>query len=114
MPSANIDASRDAMAAMLETGGLALVRHTVVRHTLSFKTADAFVRAMREACTWRRVHEELGDARMDRVAARFLDQVGGPDAPLSFSPPATLVIGALPGAEVELLHRSSVRAPAHS
>ncbi len=114
VPSASIDASRDAMAAMCEAGGLALVRHTVIRHTLSFKSADAFVRAMREACTWRRVHEELGDARMDRVSARFLDQVGGPDAPLSFSPPATLVIAALPGAEVELLHRSSVRAPANS
>jgi hypothetical protein len=88
-----------------------MVRHTVVRHTLSFKSAEAFVRAMREACTWRRIWEELGDARLERVAARFYERVGGPSMPVSFDPPATLAIAALPGAEVELEHRPSVRAP---
>jgi hypothetical protein len=48
---------------------------------------------------------------MERVAARFYDSVGGPDAPLTFAPPATLAIAALPGAEVELAHRPSVRVP---
>jgi ubiquinone/menaquinone biosynthesis C-methylase UbiE len=109
---ASVHASREAMTAMFDEAGLALVRHTVVRHTLSFKSAESFVRAMREACTWRRVWEELGDVRLERVAARFYDWCGGPDEPLSFDPPATLAIAALPGAEVELAHRPSVRAPA--
>jgi hypothetical protein len=82
-----------------------------VRHTLAFQSAEAFVRAMREACTWRRIWEDVGDARMQRVAARFCERVGGPGAPLSFEPTATIAIAALPGAEVELQHRPSVRAP---
>jgi ubiquinone/menaquinone biosynthesis C-methylase UbiE len=111
VPEPTIHAGREAMAAMFDEAGLAMVRHTVVRHTLSFKTAEGFVRAMREACTWRRVWEELGDARLERVAARFYEWCGGPDTPLSFDPSATLAIAALPGAEVELHHRPSVRAP---
>jgi ubiquinone/menaquinone biosynthesis C-methylase UbiE len=106
-----VHAARDAMGAMFAEAGLAMVRHTVVRHTLAFSSAEAFVRAMREACTWRRVWEEIGDARMQRVGARFCDRVGGPGAPLSFEPTATIAIAALPGAEVELQHRPSVRAP---
>jgi SAM-dependent methyltransferase len=111
VPDPHVEAERDAMAAMFSTAGLAMVRHTVVRHTLSFRSAEAFVRAMREACTWRRIWEELGDERLERVAARFYEYVGGPTTPLSFEPPATLAIAALPGAEVELEHRPSVRAP---
>jgi protein-L-isoaspartate O-methyltransferase len=111
VPEPHVHAERDAMAAMFEEGGLVMVRHTVVHHTLGFKSAEAFVRAMRESCTWRRVWEELGDARLERVASRFYEQVGGPNAPLSFDPPATLAIAALPGAEIELIHRPSVRVP---
>jgi threonine dehydrogenase-like Zn-dependent dehydrogenase len=111
VPDPHVHAERDAMAVMFAEAGLVMVRHTVVRHTLSFVTAEVFVRAMREACTWRRIWEELGDARMERVAARFYEGAGGPDEPLSFDPPATLAIAALPGAEVELEHRPSVRAP---
>jgi ubiquinone/menaquinone biosynthesis C-methylase UbiE len=111
VPSPHVHAAREAMQSMFQGAGLSMVRHTVVRHTLSFKSAEAFVRAMREACTWRRIWEELGDARLERVAARFYDRVGGPSAPVSFDPPATLAIAALPGAEVELEHRPSVRAP---
>jgi ubiquinone/menaquinone biosynthesis C-methylase UbiE len=111
VPDPHVDAARDAMAAMFAQAGLSMVRHTVVRHTLSFRSAEAFVRAMREACTWRRIWEELGDARIEKVAARFYDRVGGPGEPLSFNPPATIGIAALPGAEVELEHRPSVRAP---
>ncbi|HEY3820237.1 MAG TPA: methyltransferase domain-containing protein [Polyangiaceae bacterium] len=110
-PDPHVHAARDAMAAMFEEAGLAMVRHTRVRHTLAFHSAEAFVRAMREACTWRRIWEEVGDARMQRVAARFCERVGGPSAPLSFEPTATVAIAALPGAEVELQHRPSVRAP---
>ena len=111
VPEPSIHTGREAMAAMFDEAGLAMVRHTVVRHTLTFKTAEGYVRAMREACTWRRVWEELGDARLERVASRFYEWSGGPDAPLTFEPRATLAIAALPGAEVELQHRPSVRAP---
>jgi ubiquinone/menaquinone biosynthesis C-methylase UbiE len=111
VPRSHVHAAREAMAAMFADAGLTMVRHTVVRHTLSFPSAEAFVKALREACTWRRIWEELGDARLERVAARFYEQVGGPGAPMSFDPPATLAIGALPGAEVELENRPSVRVP---
>lgn len=105
LPDPHVEAERDAMASMFEQAGLSLVRHTVVRHTLGFKSAEAFVRAMREGCTWRRVWEELGDARLERVAARFYERHGGPDKPISFDPPATLAIAALPGTQIELEHR---------
>jgi SAM-dependent methyltransferase len=110
VPDPHVDAGRDAMGAMFEQAGLLMVRHTVVRHTLGFKSAEAFVSAMREACTWRRVWEDLGDVRLERVAARFYEWCGGPDQPLSFDPPATLAIAARPGDEVELEVRPSVRA----
>jgi ubiquinone/menaquinone biosynthesis C-methylase UbiE len=110
VPDPHVQAARAAMAAMFDEAGLAMVRHTLVSHTLAFKSAEAFVRAMREACTWRRIWEDVGDARMQRVAARFCEKVGGPSAPLSFEPTATIAIAALPGAEVELQGRPSVRA----
>jgi ubiquinone/menaquinone biosynthesis C-methylase UbiE len=106
-----IDGAREAVMRMFEQSGLALVRHTVLRHTVSFPTAEDFVAAIREGRTWRRVFEELGPERMGRVTARFYDQVGGPTAPLVFEPAATLAIAAHPGAEVELAVRSSVVAP---
>jgi ubiquinone/menaquinone biosynthesis C-methylase UbiE len=110
-PRPQVEAARDRMAKMFEDGGLVMVRHTVVRHTLSFNSAEEFVRAMRESCTWRTIWEEIGEARFDRVAAKFYGVVGGPDAPISFAPPATLALAAHRGAEVELAHRPSVRAP---
>lgn len=111
VPSAHVHAERDAMAQMFKDAGLEMVRHTLVRHTLSFKTAEAFVKAMGESCTWRKIWEELGDARIERLAARFYESTDGPDSPLSFEPPATLAIAVLPGAEVELEARPSMRAP---
>jgi ubiquinone/menaquinone biosynthesis C-methylase UbiE len=111
VPSPHVHAERDSMASMFADAGLAMVRHTVVRHTLSFASAESFVRAMREACTWRRIWEELGDARLERVAARFYEETGGPGAPLSFDPPATLAIAALPGTEVDLENRPSIKVP---
>jgi ubiquinone/menaquinone biosynthesis C-methylase UbiE len=108
---ARIDSDRESMTKMFEDAGLSLVRHTVLRHTLTFPTAEAFTDAIREGRTWRRVWEELGPERMGLVAARFYDQVGGPTTPLSFEPTVTLAIAALPGAEVELLSRPSVVAP---
>lgn len=108
---AGIPADRDAMAAMFEEAGLSLVRHTVLQHTVTFTTAEAFVEAIREGRTWRSVWEELGDERMNRVTAHFFDKMGGPTEPLSFEPVVTLAIAALPGAEVELLTRPSAKAP---
>jgi ubiquinone/menaquinone biosynthesis C-methylase UbiE len=106
-----IEASRESFVKTFEDGGLALVRHTVLRHTVSFPTAEDFCAAIREGRTWRNIWEELGPERMGRVTARFYDQVGGPTAPLVFEPAATLAIAALPGAEVELAVRPSVVAP---
>jgi hypothetical protein len=104
-------AERDPMAKMFEAGGLAMVRHTVVRHTLSFRSAEHFVAAVKESCTWRRLWEEIGDERMGRVAARFFERIGGPDAPISFESPATLAIAAVPGTEIELEVRPSIKVP---
>lgn len=110
MPS-RVSPDRESIAAMFEEGGLSIVRHTVLRHTVTFPTAEAFTSAIREGRTWRRVWEELGPERMGQVTARFYDRVGGPTAPLSFAPAVTLAIAALPGAEVELMSRPSVKAP---
>jgi ubiquinone/menaquinone biosynthesis C-methylase UbiE len=109
VPSARVLAEREAMALLFDEGGLAMVRHTVVRHTLVFRTAEHFVRAVKEACTWRRIWEALGEERFSRVAARFYEKVGGPDVPLSFDSPATIALGAMPGAEIELENRPSLR-----
>lgn len=106
-----IDPDRESMARMFEQAGLSLVRHTVLRHTITFATAEAFVEAIREGRTWGRVWDELGPERMGRVTARFYDQVGGPTEALTFEPAVTLGIAALPGAEVELMSRPSVTAP---
>lgn len=102
---------RDSLTKMFDAAGLSLVRHTVLRHTVSFPTAEAFTEAIREGRTWRNVWEELGPTRMGLVAARFYDRVGGPAAPLSFEPAVTLAIAAHPGAEVELRSRPSAKAP---
>jgi hypothetical protein len=44
-----IDTDRGALGFMMEAAGLTLVRHTIVRHNITFQSADAFVRAMRDA-----------------------------------------------------------------
>ncbi len=93
-PSPRILAEREALGEMFARAELAMVRHTVVRHVMTFKTAEGMIRALREACTWRRVWEEIGDARMQKVAARFYEWTGGPDKPLSFEPPATIALAA--------------------
>jgi threonine dehydrogenase-like Zn-dependent dehydrogenase len=111
VPDPHVLAEREPMGAMFAEAGLVMVRHTVVRHTLTFRSAEAFIAAMRESCTWRKVWEEIGDARMQRVAGAFYEKVGHAGTPLSFDPPATIAIGALPGSEIELQHRPSVRVP---
>jgi hypothetical protein len=111
--NARVEAERDAMQGLFDRAGLIIVRHTVVRHPVTFPTAEAFVGAVREACVWRRVWEEIGDVRMEKVASTYYARNGGPDVPVSFEPAATLVIAARPGAEVELEHRPSVRVSKH-
>lgn len=111
-PSPRILSQRDVMAQMFEDAQLTMVRHTVVRHTLAFKRAEDFFHALRETYPWCDIWEQLGDARMSRVAARFYGLVGGPDAPLSWDPPATLAIAGLPGSEIEVAsRRASVHVP---
>ncbi len=108
---ARVAADRDSLVALFGGSGLSLVRHTVLHHTVSFPSAEAFVEAIREGRTWRKVWEELGPTRMGMVTARFYDRVGGPAAPLSFQPAVTLAIAALPGAEIALMSRPSVTVP---
>lgn len=108
---ARIVTDRDSVAKMFEDAGLSLVRHTVLRHTVTFPTAEDFTAAIREGRTWRRIWEELGPERMGLVTARFYDRLGGPTAPLTFEPAVTLGIAALPGAAVELHGRPVVTAP---
>ncbi|HEY8078434.1 MAG TPA: methyltransferase domain-containing protein [Labilithrix sp.] len=110
-----VGADRESMLRMFEEAGLSLVRHTILRHTVSFPSAEAFTQAIREGRTWRRVWDELGPERIGRVTARFFDRVGGPTVPLVFEPGVTLAIAAIPGAEVELADRPrSIRVPALS
>ena len=111
VPSPHVLAEREPMARLFDQGGLVMVRHTVIRHTLAWKSAEDFFRALREACTWRRVWEEIGDARLERVAGLFYEKVGSAKTPLSFDSPATIAIGALPGDEIELDNRPSLRVP---
>lgn len=106
-----IDAAKDAMTRMFEGAGLAMVTHFVLRHTVSFLSAEAFAAAIREGRTWRGVWDELGKERMGRVLAHFYDKLGGPTAPLVFEPAVTLAIAAIPGAQVELGTRPSVTVP---
>jgi threonine dehydrogenase-like Zn-dependent dehydrogenase len=106
-----IEAERDAMDRMFASAGLVMVRHGVLRHTVSFPSCEAFAAAIREGRTWRGVWDELGKERMGRVLAHFYDKLGGPTAPLVFEPAVTLAIAAQPGTEVELGTRSSVKVP---
>lgn len=111
---ARIASDRESMTRMFEDAGLSLVRHTVLRHTLTFPSGEAFIAAIREGRTWRRVWQELGDERMNLVTARFYDRIGGPTEPMSFEPAVTCAIAAQPGAQVELATRHSVKVPALS
>lgn len=104
-------AEKPMVEAMLEGAGLSLVRFRIVRHTHTFQSAEEFVQSLREACTWRGVWEELGDERIERVAAHFYAKVGGPSVPLIAEPPATLIVAARPGAELRLRDAASIRVP---
>jgi len=111
-PKTRILAERDSLQKLLAAADLAIVRLTVVRHTMTFKSLEAFVDAMKEGCTWRRIADQIGEERSHRVALRFYEKMGGdPTMALSFRPPSTIVIAARPGDDVRLEGRPSVRVP---
>lgn len=100
---------RASVTRRFEAAGLALVRLTVVRHAQVFVTTDELADALLAAVQWPEL-ANLGETRVHRIRARFLELAGGAGAPLSCQPAATIAIGALPGEEIELPHRPSVRA----
>lgn len=102
---------RAALAQRFHEVGLVLVRHTIVRHTISFPRAEALAIAAIRACAWRKDFEAQGEAKCGKALARFYDAVGGPDQPLAWEPAAAVAIAGLPGAEIELPHRPSVKIP---
>lgn len=102
----------DSMAAMFEAAGLSLVRHTVLRHTISFAAAEGFVAALREARHWNELFARLGEERTAKIISAFYDRVGGPAAPLPWVAPATLAVAAAPGDEVSLRSRPSIKVAA--
>ncbi len=104
----NLD--RASLAALFEAAGLALVRHTVVSHTLVFQRAERFALSLLGARTYGPKLAALGQEAVAAALARFYQRFAE-DAPISYSPAATIVIGAHHGAEVELPHRPSVRVP---
>lgn len=111
LSDAPLPTTRAELAELFERAELALVRHTVVRHTLVFRKAEHFVDALAAGSTWGPAFVGLAPATRDRLRARFCDLVGGPDQPLAYAPAATIAIAGRPGEELELPHRPSVRIP---
>jgi hypothetical protein len=102
---------RNALQSMLVAAGLTLVRHTLLRHTISFSRAETLADGVVAASTWGPSFDAQNEAKKGKCRARFFDAVGGPNAPISWQPIATLAIAALPGAEIELPHRPSIKVP---
>lgn len=96
---------------LVHAAGLVMVRHTIVRHTVSFLHAEELARNVVHACTWRPNYEAQGEAKGGKLLAKVYDALGGPDAPVAWEPPATLAIAGLPGSEIDLPHRPSVKIP---
>jgi hypothetical protein len=99
---------RASLSSLFERAGLGVVRHTVVAHPLVFQRAERFALSLLGARTY---GPKLAASSRGEVLARFYARVAAQDAPISYSPTATIVIAAHPGAEVELPHRPSVRVP---
>ncbi len=106
-----VDTDRAALAGLMESAGLALVRHTVVQHNVTFRSALDLVKALVDASEWRAEYATLPQAVASRMTARVCELAGGPDAPVVFDLVATIAIAGLPGAEIELPHRPSVKVP---
>ncbi len=110
-PRRRVDAERASLSAMFAAAGLTVVRQTVLRHTMTFTSAELFVRSLLHGDVWSDAAAALGKERMGKVAAHFYDGVGGPTAALGCDPAVTLAIAARPGAEVALAHRPSLTVP---
>ena len=102
---------RAAIGEQLHANGLALVRHTILHHTLLFQRAEELATRVVRGCTWKGEFEARGPGACAKALAKFYDQVGGPDRPVSWVLAATVVIAGLPGSEIELPHRPSVKIP---
>ncbi len=102
---------RASLATLFEHAGLAVVRHTIAMHPLVFQRAERFAMSLLAARTYGPKLVTRGEAHVGAALARFYQRVAAQDAPVSYSPAATIVIAAHPGAEVELPHRPSVRVP---
>jgi len=107
---------RAELAARFEENGLSLVRCTLVRHTVTFHSAEELARAAIGAAAWRRDFEAQNEAKKGKLLARFYDAAlthnrGGISAPVAWEPVATLAIAGLFGAEIELPHRPSIKLP---
>jgi aminoglycoside phosphotransferase (APT) family kinase protein len=102
---------RASLAAMFERAGLAVVRHTIVMHPLVFQRAERFAMSLLSARTYGPQLVKRGEEHVAAALARFYERVAAQDEPISYSPAATIVVAAHPGAEVELPHRPSVRVP---
>ena len=102
---------RASLAATFERAGLAVVRHTIVMHPLVFQRAEKFATSLLAARTYGPKLVKRGQEHVAAALARFYERVAAQDEPISYSPAATIIIAAHPGAEVELPHRPSVRVP---
>jgi hypothetical protein len=102
---------RASLASLFERAGLVVVRHTVVMHPLVFQRAERFAMSLLSARSYGPELVARGEAQVAAALARFYERVAVQDAPVSYSPAATIIIAAHPGAEVELPHRPSVRVP---
>jgi hypothetical protein len=102
---------RASLSRLFERAGLVLVRHTVVTHPLVFQRAERFAMSLLAARTYGPKLVARGEEHVAAALARLYSRVATQDAPISYSPAATIVIAAHPGAEVELPHRPSVRVP---
>ena len=102
---------RASLASLFERAGLVVVRHTVVMHPLVFQRAERFAMSLLAARAYGPKLVARGEEHVAAALARFYQSVAAQDAPVSYSPAATIVIAAHPGAEVELPHRPSVRVP---
>ncbi len=110
-PSARPPVERAALASLFESAGLALVRHTACSHAIVFPTAERFARALLGARVYGARLVALGEERVAAVLARFYERASGEASAITYAPSATIAVGGLPGAELELPHRPSVRIP---
>jgi len=110
--ASRLDVSRAGLTTLFETAGLALVRHTLVSHAIVFPAAARFARSLLAARAYGPRLAAMGEEKVAAVLARFYERVGGEGAPITYAPTATIVVAGLPGAELELPHRPSVRIPA--